>query len=150
MTLVNSQVVRGQMSPYGQPQPQQQPALTLDQIRAAIRGEMETKAKQEAAASREVGFRDFLASEIRGRAVDSKVFGDLEPSSLARLLTRSTACGKRAASVLTRLGRWFLRSLRTSWIRPRTRSRSSGLPRRWGLSNVLTSRSGFRPRQRTA
>ena len=87
MTLVNSQVVRGQMSPYGQPQPQQQqPALTLDQIRAAIREEMETKAKQEAAASREVGFRDFLASEIRGRAVDSKVFGDLEP-----IVTRAIA-----------------------------------------------------------
>lgn len=86
MALVNSQVVRGQQSPYGQPQPQQQPALTLDQIRAAIREEMETKAKQEAAASREVGFRDFLASEIRGRAVDSKVFGDLEP-----IVTRAIA-----------------------------------------------------------
>lgn len=86
MTLVNSQAVRGQQSPYGQPQPQQQPALTLDQIRAAIREEMEAKAKQEAAASREVGFRDFLASEIRGRAVDSKVFGDLEP-----IVTRAIA-----------------------------------------------------------
>ncbi len=83
MALVNSQVVRGQQYPQ---QPQQQQPLTLDQIRSAIREEMEAKEKAVAAQTRETGFRDFLAGEIRTRAVDSTVFGDLEP-----IVTRAIA-----------------------------------------------------------